>query len=69
MGAEIVDLHEYFTVCAECGGFLWYIQWNTQQTDVMQLVCGDPECGAVIENPSFDNRDGCIYFEPDFDLD
>ena len=64
--ANVVDLHEYFTCCPECEGFAWYIQWNRQQTTVIQIVCANPECAYVIENPEFHN--GAIYFEPDFDL-
>ena len=64
--AEIIDLHEYFTCCPECDGMAWYIQWNTQQTEVIQLICANPDCTAVFENPAFNNGD--IYFEPEFEL-
>ena len=64
---SVTDLHEYFSCCSECGSFTWYIQWNTRCTEVMQLVCANPDCNFVIENPEFHN--GQIYFEPDFDLD
>ena len=62
---DVVDLHEYFFVCPECDGFAWHIQWNTAQTDVIQIVCAD--CQAVFENPSFD--DCLINFEPEFEID
>jgi len=53
---EIVDLHTYFTTCPECGDFRWYIQWDAQCTEVIQIICANLECGRIIENPSFNNQ-------------
>lgn len=65
MSADVIDLHEYFTECQQCGGFLWYIQWTQDCQDVLQIVCGNPDCGCVVENP----MEPEIAFEADFDLD
>jgi len=54
MVAEIIDLHEYFTTCPECKEATWYIQWNRECTEVMQIICA--ECGYILENPMFNTQ-------------
>lgn len=56
MGAEVIHLHEYFTTCPQCDEAIWYIQWNQTCTEVMQIICANPECSHVIENPVFNTQ-------------
>ena len=63
--AEIVDLHEYYRVCPECGCVWCAIQYTTSG-EVMQLICQD--CDYIQENPDLGPKPD-ITFEPEFDLD
>lgn len=66
MGAEVINLHEYFLQCQNCDGTFWAIQYTPDCTEIMQIVCANPECECVITNPELG---GGVCFEPDFELD
>lgn len=63
--AEIIDLHEYFRVCPQCGCIWCAIQYTTDG-QVMQLICQD--CEYIQENPELVTEPE-VCFELDFELD
>ncbi len=63
--AEIVDLHEYYQECNSCGGISWLIQYTRDCQEIKQIVCDNPDCTMILENPGLDSE---ISFKPDFEI-
>ena len=66
--AEVVDLYQYYQECNDCSGISWYIQYTHDCKDILQIVCTNPECTRIIENPGIYSETE-ISFKPDFEME
>jgi hypothetical protein len=64
---KVVSLYEYYQECGGCGGIEWYIQYTTDLKDIKQIVCTNPDCTKILENPGIYSETE-ISFEPDFEM-
>ena len=65
--AEVINLYEYYHQCTGCNGIEWYIQYTHDCVEIKQIMCTNPDCTMVIENPGVFTETK-INFEPDFEL-